>query len=64
MNEAKRIGKKTLIESKSILQMFTKLRLKQVGRVDQTLHLNLQVNNYHVTNVQLAKSTLNEIMIL
>ena len=56
MNEAKRIGKKTLIESKSILQMFTKLRLKQVGRVDQTLHLNLQVNNYHVTNVQLAKS--------
>jgi hypothetical protein len=34
--------------------MFSKIKVKQVGRVDQP---NLQVTNYHVTNVQLSHSS-------
>jgi hypothetical protein len=55
VNDAKRIVYKTLLVSKSILCMFSKLKLKQGGKMDQ--HPNLQITKYHATNTLLAKST-------
>jgi len=39
---------------KNKLQMFSKFKLKQAGRVDQ--HPNLQITKYHATNIQLSHS--------